>query len=177
MRSWPLPSSSHRDVPTSGPGSFWEDRIDRRHCGVDLYAARGSPVASVEDGLVLEVGVFTSPRRTAYWNATFYILVQGQDGRVLNYAELERLAAAPGDQVRTGDLLGQVGQVLNPEAIGDEAPPYIQRLRDGGCSSMLHLELYSSWEDSLLADRSYSGGNWFAEERPEGLLDPSAILL
>jgi len=131
----------------------------------------------VEEGQVLEVGVFTTPRRVAYWNTTFYLLVQGQEGRVFNYAELGRLEVVPGDRVGPGDLIGQVGQVLNAEAIDDQAPPYIRKLQEGGCESMLHLELYSSWEDCLLQDRFYSGGNWFSPHRPQGLLDPADLML
>ena len=64
LKYWPVPNSHSKIVPTAGsPGSFWEDRGDRHHSGIDIYAPEGSNVLSIEDGKVIDIGIFTSPDR------------------------------------------------------------------------------------------------------------------
>ena len=57
------PGSLFRVVPGKGqPGSFWEDRGDRFHCGVDIYAPAMSEVHACETGEVIDLGTHrTSP--------------------------------------------------------------------------------------------------------------------
>lgn len=172
---WPLPEGRMRLVPSLGsPGSFAEDRQDRRHCGVDLYASSGSKVVSIEDGIVLEVGTFTSPKIIPYWNETFYVVVENESGLFAKYAELARVDVRPGDRLSAGQIVGRVGSVLNPEKIDDDAPTYIRSLKDAGDSSMLHFELYESRPEF---SESYLGGNRFGSGKPAGLLDPTGRLV
>jgi murein DD-endopeptidase MepM/ murein hydrolase activator NlpD len=172
---WPLPEDRSRQVPFQGsPGSFAEDRGDRRHCGIDLYASPGSKVVSIEDAVVLEVGTFTSPRIVPYWNETFYVVVKNGGGSFAKYAELARVDVRPCDRPSAGQPLGRIGSVLNPEKIGDDAPAYIRRLKEGGRPSMLHFELYESRPEP---SERYRGGNWFGPGKPPGLLDPTDWLL
>jgi murein DD-endopeptidase MepM/ murein hydrolase activator NlpD len=90
MKFWPVPNSYTKILPNAGtPGSFWEDRGDRNHCGIDIYAPRRSPVLAVDTGRVVEAGIFTSPVAVPYWNVTYYVLVQQEDGLVAKYAELD----------------------------------------------------------------------------------------
>jgi len=173
--AWPLPGDRSRRVPPPGsPGSFGEDRGDRRHCGIDLYAAPDSKVVSIEDSVVVEVGAFTSPQIVPYWNETFYVVVENEDGSFVKFAELEAVDVKPGDRLSAGDKVGEVGMVLNPERIDEEAPEYIRGLKDRGRPSMLHLELYESRPE---APDKYLGGNWFGQGGPKGLLDPTDQLL
>lgn len=79
-----------------------------------------------------------------------------------------------GDRLRSGQIIGQVGSVLNPEKIDDDAPAYIKSLKDEGDSSMLHFELYRSRPE---VSERYLGGNWFGHRKPEGLLDPTDHLV
>ncbi len=66
MRCWPVPGSARAEVSASGtPGHFWEDRGDRRHCGMDIHAPAGSDVVAVEAGEVVTVAPFTSPQAIA----------------------------------------------------------------------------------------------------------------
>jgi len=171
---WPIPGDLRRTVPEKGkPGSFMEDRSDRRHCGVDLYAPVGSKVVSIDDGLVLEVGTFTEGEVVPYWKETFYVIVEEDGGRFVKYAELETVEVRVGERVRSGQRLGRVGSVLDPEKIDDDSPAYIRRLQEEGNVSMLHLEMYSSRpEPSDL----YRGGNWFGAGEPRGLIDPTRLL-
>ncbi len=173
--AWPLPEGRSRTVPSRGsPGSFWEDRQDRRHCGVDLYANPGAKVVSIEDAFVLEVGTFTSPEIIPYWNETSYVLVENESRSFAKFAELATVEVKPGDRLKSGDKVGEVGSVLNPEKIDDEAPEYIRGLKERGRPSMLHFELYESRPES--SDR-YLGGNWFGPGKLRGLADPTAVLV
>lgn len=58
MRYWPVPDSYSKNIPLHGSsGSFWENRGDRYHCGVDIYAPPGSKVIAIECGEVIDLGV------------------------------------------------------------------------------------------------------------------------
>ncbi len=68
-------------VPQKGePGSFWEDRGDRYHCGVDLYAPENTEVVSIEGGDVAETGLMTSSEILPYWNPTYYVIIEQSRG-------------------------------------------------------------------------------------------------
>jgi hypothetical protein len=172
-RFWPLPDIERTLPPQRGPGSFWEDRGDRHHAGVDLYAPPGSRVISIEDGTVISAGVFTSPELASYWNATCQVTIAHVSGIFCRYAELGDLAVDAGAEIRGGTVIGHVGEVLNLPRMGGDAPPYVLALRDRGHGSMLHLELFSSAPRPSL---EYRGGNWFSPNRPAHLLDPALIL-
>jgi len=174
MRFWPVPKSYSKKIPVKGEqGSFWEDRNDRNHCGVDIYAPVGSDVVSIEDGRVIGVGVSTSSQEIYYWNQTFYILIKNQTGLFCKYAELGSIDVEVGDSVRVGQKIGVVGPVLNLDGINCATPLYIQKLKDSGKASMLHFELYNSKPTKSL---KYLGGNWFGLRMPKGLIDPTEYL-
>ena len=174
MKFWPVPDSHNKTLPHSGdPGSFWEDRGDRNHCGIDIYAPRKSPVLAFDTGRIARMGIFTSPCDAPYWNLTYYLLIRHDDGLVSKYAELEEVLVKEGDVVRAGDMIGRVGSVLNPEKISANAPAYVQRLKENGHSSMLHFELYQGMP---LPPHDYLGGNAFKPSRPLNLLDPKPFL-
>lgn len=175
MKFWPVPDSFEKLPPKRGtPGSFWEDRGDRHHCGVDIYAPAGSPVHAVEGGIVLRTAVFTSPERVPYWNTTYEILMRRVDGLIIRYAELGEVRVRQGDRVRAGQIIGAVGAVINLDAVSEDAPLYIRRLKENDRSCMLHLEVFSGEPD---LDHSYSGGNLFNSSRPECLVDAAEYLI
>ncbi|MDT8358340.1 MAG: M23 family metallopeptidase [Methanomicrobiaceae archaeon] len=174
MAAWPLPEIGPHALPGPGePGSFWEERGDRYHCGVDLYAPPGSPVASIEEGRVLCTGIQTDPSGRPYWQRTYFVCILQGDGYVLRYAELGDLEVGAGDPVAEGQIIGHVGVVIDASRVDRRAPPYIRRLAAGDHFSMLHLEVYRS---VLRADPRYSGGNWLDGNRPSFLCDPAVIL-
>jgi murein DD-endopeptidase MepM/ murein hydrolase activator NlpD len=173
MPAWPVPESPSREIPCEGPGSFWEDRGDRHHCGVDIFAPAGSRVVAVEPGVILSTTITTSPDLERYWNRTFALVVSTDSGLYCRYAELADLEVGEGDTVKEGMLIGHVGAVINPARVDGCAPLYIQRLKLASHLSMLHFELYSAMPS---ASRCYYGGNWFCGKRPIGLLDPTAYL-
>ena len=172
IKTWPAPGCYKMRVSGPGePGSFWEDRGDRHHAGVDLYAPGGTPVLTAEPGVVRSVELFTSPELRPYWNATWSVLVESADGRVLRYAEMSEACVQPGQPVAAGECVGSVGQVLNLARVDDSAPGYIQRLRGKGVHSMLHFEMHAGMPET----ENYLGGNYFCE-KPENLMDPTEYL-
>ena len=163
-----------RILPAEGaPGSFWEDRGDRRHAGIDLYAPAGSAVVAIEDGTVISVGLFTSPDLVPYWNRTYQVTIAHASGIFCRYAELGDAPVGEGTRVMAGEIIGHVGEVLNLSLAGPEAPPYIRSLKQHGHGSMLHLEVFASAPGP---SPEYRGGNWFSRRRPDHLLDPGAFL-
>ncbi len=174
MKYWPVPNSYSKIVPTvSSPGLFWEERSERHHCGVDIYAPEGSDVLSIEDGKVVDIGVFTSPEKIPYWNTTYYILIRNKTGFICKYAELGDVMVTVNESVKAGQLIGHVGVVLNLNKITDESPLYIQEIKKRKKPSMLHFELYESIPDET---KRYEGGNWCGDTQPENLLDPTGYL-
>lgn len=174
MPVWPVPNSFSKILPSPGTaGSFWEDRKDRHHCGVDIYAALNSPVLATEGGRVIETGIFTSPALVPYWYVTHYIILQSDSGFVCKFAEISDIQVSEGDQVQAGEFIGRVAHVLNLKRIDETSPEYIKRLQKNNTSSMLHFELYRTWPVHL---SKYVGGNSFSQEKPSDLLDPTDYL-
>jgi murein DD-endopeptidase MepM/ murein hydrolase activator NlpD len=174
MKYWPVPNSHSRTIPRCGSsGSFWENRGDRYHCGIDIYAPFGSDVYSIDDGTVIEIGQFTSPDILPYWNITYYILIRGKSELIFKYAELGDSIVRNKENIKSGQLLGHVGMVLNKEKVTQKTPKYIQNLIKKQYCSMLHLEVRNSlYEDN----NEYLGGNWFGKNKPDTLLDPTTFL-
>jgi murein DD-endopeptidase MepM/ murein hydrolase activator NlpD len=171
---WPVPQCSDKNIPINGQqGAFWENRGDRHHAGVDLYAKSDSEVISIENGTVIQVKEFTSPEKIGYWNVTFSILIQNSQGVILRYAELRDAVVKEGDLVSAGQLIGHVGMVLNPLKIDSSSPLYIQKLKQANLPSMLHFEMHQKPPED---GSNYLGGNFFTDEKPEGLLDPTIYL-
>lgn len=179
MRRWPLnliaPEKAHlRKVPQKGEaGSFWEERGDRFHCGVDLYAPENTEVLSIEEGVVSETGLMTSPEILPYWNPTYYVIIKNISGTFFKYGELAEGTVQKGDKVDSGQLVGYVGMVLNCAKVDESSPPYIRKLKNKN-PSMLHFELWKG--KPITSHRNYLGGNWFSEKKPENLIDPAEYL-
>jgi len=174
MKYWPVPNSNSKVIPRAdSPGSFWEKRGNRRHCGIDIYAPKGSDVLSIEDGRVIDIGIFTSSDKIPYWNTTFYVLIKNKTNIVCKYAELGDVTVSVDELVEAGQLIGYVGLVLNIDKITENSPAYIQKIKKNGNESMLHFELYGS---SPNQNKRYLGGNWFGDTKFEDLLDPTDYL-
>ena len=159
MKYWPVPNSYSKKAPIKGaPGSFWEDRGDRRHCGIDIYAPKGSDVLSINDGKVIEIGVFTSPKIKPYWNLTKYIIIQIKEDLFYKYAELDDITVNLRQIVKAGQIIGHVGSVLKLNKISNKEPKYIQEIKKNKNDSMLHFEVLKSIQNRT---SDYTGGNWF----------------
>ena len=77
----------------------------RRHNGVDLAAATGTPVFATSSGSI----------RVAGWNGGYGLLITVDHGNGIEtrYAHLSRLIVTRGQRVRTGEIIGFVGSTGN----------------------------------------------------------------
>jgi murein DD-endopeptidase MepM/ murein hydrolase activator NlpD len=174
MRHWPVPNSYSKTIPANGsPGSFWEDRGDRRHCGIDIYAPEGSDVIAIDNGKVIDIGLFTSPLWIPYWNTTYFILIKNTTGYICKYAELRDVNVHVDEQINSGQLIGHIGQVLNSQSGIEELPSYIKKLLRKKKLSMLHLELLKAPPKD---PKNYLGGNWYGSKKPKYLVNPMSYL-
>jgi murein DD-endopeptidase MepM/ murein hydrolase activator NlpD len=83
------------------------DGGSRQHKGIDIFAAKGTPVVAVEDGIISYIG--DQPKGGhCLWLTT-------ESGTSFYYAHLDRWAPGmyEGMEVQTGDLLGFVGNTGN----------------------------------------------------------------
>jgi len=90
-----------RSDPFSGEGAF--------HTGIDLQAARGTPVHVTADGVVESVG----------WDGGYgkLVVVDHGNGMETYYAHLSQFLVAPGEEVRMGQVIalsGGTGRATSP---------------------------------------------------------------
>ena len=86
----------------------------RSHEGIDIFAARGTPIQSTTQGIVRKVGENTLGGRV--------VVVVGPGGAGHYYAHLEDYAdIAPNDWVNKGDVIGYVGDSGNAKG----TPPHV----------------------------------------------------
>ena len=108
--------------PVSGKGraavqSFFgvgRDAGRRRHEGVDIFAARGTPVLAASDGIVANAGT------TPLGGKVVWVRDLGRR-QSLYYAHLDSQIVRPGQRVRVGDTLGLVGNSGNART----TPPHL----------------------------------------------------
>lgn len=96
----------------------WGDPRDggrRRHKGIDIFAPKGTAVVAVADGIISYIG--EQPKGgLCLWLTT-------ENGTSFYYAHLDRWASGlyEGMEVRSGDLLGYVGNTGNAKT----TPPHL----------------------------------------------------
>lgn len=75
----------------------------RGHKGIDIAAPYGTPIYAAASGVVIDAGTG--------WNGGYgnCIIIQNDDGNVTVYAHQAELAAAYGDVIEKGQLIGYVG--------------------------------------------------------------------
>ncbi len=174
MKVWPVPNSYKKTIPRKGEvGSFWEDRGDRFHCGIDIYAPPQSEVLAIENGYVIDIGKFTSEGDSHYWTDTQYIIIKTNKKLLVKYAELIEVYVHIGDYIDSGQSIGKIGNAIKKDAVSYEDPFYLQDLAEGVNISMLHLEIYKA---PVTIVQPYTAGNYLGERRPESLIDPSLYL-
>lgn len=107
--------------PVSGTkakvGSFWgadRDGGKRRHEGIDIFAAKRTPVVAAADGYV------TGVREGGIGGKVVWMRVNDRPLH-LYYAHLDEQLVSPGQSVKKGDVLGLVGNTGNART----TPPHL----------------------------------------------------
>jgi murein DD-endopeptidase MepM/ murein hydrolase activator NlpD len=101
--SWVLPVS-HPYTKTAGFADSG-DRWSAKHSGQDFAVPTGTSVQAVHNGTVVTTG----------WGGSYgnRIVVEHANGKYSQYAHLSSIGVAPGEQVNTGEQLGQSGSTGN----------------------------------------------------------------
>lgn len=104
--------------PTGHPVSFIDSwgfprSGGRTHKGVDMMAAKGTPIYAVADGHV----------QRAYWNRLGGLSINFIDslGHKYYYAHLDSVYVTDGQQMKVGELMGTVGNTGNAQS----TPPHL----------------------------------------------------
>jgi len=93
VRGWLSDGYGWRKDPFTSKRAF--------HRGVDIVAARGTPVLASADGVVAKAG-----RLSAYGKR---IDLSHGFGFITRYAHLNEILVKPGQEIRRGDVIGRVG--------------------------------------------------------------------
>jgi murein DD-endopeptidase MepM/ murein hydrolase activator NlpD len=104
------------NVPAGALRDSWHARRDgnRRHEGVDIFAARGTPVRATTEGIVMRVGSNRLGGQVVW--------VLGPGGQRHYYAHLDRFAdISIGQRIQPGTRLGYVGNTGNART----TPPHL----------------------------------------------------
>lgn len=134
--AFPVQNGGERDIQSRFGAP--RDGGRRDHHGVDIFAPRGTPALAGAAGVVRRVET-TSLGGKVVW-------LRDEDGHSLYYAHLDRQYVTEGQQVKTGDTLGFIGNTGNART----APPH------------LHFGVYSRGEGPL--------DPWYFVYRPRGTI-------
>jgi len=76
-----------------------------RHNGIDIAAAKGTPVYAAADGIVKKV------KNSYVQNKSYgrYIIIEHKYGKETLYAHLNKIKVRTGDRVKRWDVIGEVG--------------------------------------------------------------------
>jgi len=96
---WPV---TGRISSIFGLRRFFNEQERRPHSGLDIAASEGTPIKAVASGTVLDAGDF-------FFSGNMIYIDHGQ-GIITLYAHLSKISVKPGDVVRQGDIIGEVGQ-------------------------------------------------------------------
>ena len=174
MKIWPVPDSYSKTLPKDGErGSFWENRGDRFHVGVDIFAPPGADVLAVQNGKVIDIGIFTTPEQAKHLNKSYYITIKTSQNLNIKYAEVTNIVVRIGDFVNAGQKIAEVAKVLNEEHLSHNTPHYLRDMIEKGMVSMLHLESYIA---PIAEVRPYSYGNYLGKTKPYSVIDPTLFL-
>ena len=129
------------------------------HKGIDISAARGTPVRAINGGVV--EGVYPDGARYGYGNS---VLLKHPDGKRSFYAHLHMIAVAPGQHVAQGQTIGTVGATQKRIRGGQIQPnprPHMP--------PHLHMEV----QTNVVRDQR---GNPIIGENVPGRMDPLAYM-
>lgn len=96
---WPV---TGRISSIFGLRRFFNEQERRPHSGLDIAADEGTPIKATADGTVIDAGDF-------FFSGNMIYLDHGQ-GIISLYAHLSKISVSPGDTVKQGEIIGNVGQ-------------------------------------------------------------------
>lgn len=96
---WPV---SGRISSIFGLRRFFNEQERRPHSGLDIAGEEGTPIKATANGTVIDAGDF-------FFSGNMIYLDHGQ-GIISLYAHLSKISVKPGDVVKQGDIIGNLGQ-------------------------------------------------------------------
>ena len=96
---WPV---TGRISSIFGLRRFFNEQERRPHSGLDIAGDEGTPIKAAANGTVIDAGDF-------FFSGNMIYLDHGQ-GIVSLYAHLSKISVKPGDLVKQGDIIGNLGQ-------------------------------------------------------------------
>lgn len=81
---------------------FFNKQPRKPHSGLDIAAATGTAIKSPKDGTIINTGNY-------FFNGNTVFIDHGQ-GFITMYCHLNEIKLVPGDEVKTGDVIGTVGK-------------------------------------------------------------------
>ncbi|NBI10694.1 peptidase M23 [Colidextribacter sp. OB.20] len=102
---WPLPGNVNTLSSYYGPRKDPFTGKAKNHTGIDVPAARGTPIYAAKSGVVT-TSVLGSGGSWAYGN---HVVVSHSDGTSTLYAHMNSRAVKQGQVVKQGDVVGYVG--------------------------------------------------------------------
>ena len=96
---WPV---TGRISSIFGLRRFFNEQERRPHGGLDIVADEGTPIKAAADGTIIDSGDF-------FFSGNMIYIDHGQ-GIISLYAHLSAISVKPGDYVKQGDVIGNVGQ-------------------------------------------------------------------
>ncbi len=124
----------------------------RRHHGIDIFAPRGTPVLAATDGFVRSI----SPNELG---GNVVWLTDVRRRQTLYYAHLDRHHVSAGQEVRTGDTLGFVGNTGNARGTRPHLHFGIYRRGEGPVDPYPFVRIVTAEPPTLAADTSRLGSS------------------
>ncbi len=124
----------------------------RQHHGIDIFAARGTPVLAATDGFVRSI-------RPNNLGGNVVWLSDTKRGQSLYYAHLDRHYVGQGQEVRQGDTLGFVGNTGNARGTKPHLHFGIYRRGDGPINPLPFVRIVSNELPALNADTAVLGAS------------------
>lgn len=146
------------EIPIGGnhPGSFGFKRRNHIHEGIDIYCKEGDIALAIEEGVVLDIGIFTGAEvESPWWNKTEYISIL-VNNYVYLYGEIVvNKKIKIHDTIRIGEELGTI-------------TPVLKEFKNKRPRNMLHFEIYEA--------KKYKGPGELTENNEYWLLNPIDII-